>query len=50
MIAKGDYNVRTVLNLNQNWLFVKDTADVTVRDGEQITLEITADAGDITEY
>ena len=30
--------MRTVINLNENWLFAKDTADVTVREGEQINL------------
>jgi len=30
--------VRKILNLNENWLFKKDTADVTARDGEVVNL------------
>ena len=30
--------MRNVINLNQNWLFCKDTADITVRQGEQVNL------------
>jgi len=30
--------VRNILNLNENWLFVKDTTDVSLRDGEKINL------------
>ena len=30
--------MRTVFNLNANWLFVKDCADITVRQGEQVNL------------
>ncbi|MBQ7378621.1 MAG: glycoside hydrolase family 2 protein [Clostridia bacterium] len=30
--------MRNVINLNQNWLFCKDTADISVRQGEQVNL------------
>ena len=30
--------MRTVLNLNQNWLFSKNTADITIRTGEAVNL------------
>jgi len=30
--------MRNILNLNENWLFVKDTTDVNVREGEQISI------------
>ena len=30
--------MRNVINLNQNWLFCKGTADITVREGEQVNL------------
>ena len=30
--------MRNVINLNQNWLFCKDTADISVRTGEQVNL------------
>ena len=30
--------MRSVINLNQNWLFCKNTADITVRQGEQVNL------------
>ena len=30
--------MRTVLNLNKNWLFSKDTADITLRTGEAVDL------------
>ena len=30
--------MRNVINLNQNWLFCKNTADITVREGEQVNL------------
>ncbi len=30
--------MRHILNLNENWLFVKDTADITVREGERVNL------------
>ncbi|MBE6698300.1 MAG: DUF4982 domain-containing protein [Ruminococcaceae bacterium] len=30
--------MRNILNLNQNWLFCKDTADISVRTGEQVNL------------
>ncbi len=38
--------MRTVINLNENWLFAKNTADVTVRDGEKINLPHTWNATD----
>lgn len=30
--------MRHTLNINENWLFVKDTMDIARRDGEQVTL------------
>ncbi|MBR6679633.1 MAG: glycoside hydrolase family 2 protein [Clostridia bacterium] len=30
--------MRNILNLNENWIFIKDTTDVTRRDGETINL------------
>ena len=33
--------MRNILNLNENWLFVKDTADITSRAGETVTLPHT---------
>ena len=30
--------MRQILNINENWLFIKDTDDITRKDGEQITL------------
>ena len=30
--------MRSIININKNWLFVKDTADVSLRTGEQIDL------------
>ena len=30
--------MRNVLNLNQDWLFVKDTQDITLREGEKVNL------------
>ena len=30
--------MRNVINLNKNWLFCKDTADITLRQGEQVNL------------
>ena len=38
--------MRKILNINENWLFVKDTADVSRRDGEQINLPHTWNAQD----
>ena len=38
--------MRNVIHLNQNWLFCKDTADITVRTGEQINLPHTWNAVD----
>ena len=32
--------MRQIINLNQNWLFTKDTTDVSLRTGEQIDLGI----------
>ena len=34
--------MRNVINLNHHWLFCKDTADITVRQGEQVTEEVEA--------
>ena len=38
--------MRTVLNLNKDWLFIKDTSDVKRRDGEEISLPHTWNATD----
>ena len=38
--------MRNVINLNSDWLFVKDTTDVTVREGEKINLPHTWNAKD----
>ena len=38
--------MRTIVNLNQDWLFVKDTSDITARAGEQIQLPHTWNALD----
>ena len=38
--------MRNILNLNKDWLFVKDTADITLRDGESINLPHTWNAAD----
>ena len=38
--------MRNIINLNQNWLFVKDTTDISLRDGEQINLPHSWNATD----
>ena len=38
--------MRTVLNLNQDWLFVKNTTDIAAKDGEVISLPHTWNATD----
>ncbi len=38
--------MRNILNLNENWLFVKDTADITAREGERVDLPHTWNALD----
>jgi len=38
--------VRQILNLNENWLFAKNTTDITVRDGETVNLPHTWNATD----
>ncbi len=38
--------MRNIVNLNDNWLFAKDTADITVRTGETVTLPHTWNATD----
>ena len=38
--------MRKIINLNENWLFVKDTADITVREGETVNLPHTWNAVD----
>ena len=38
--------MRQILNLNENWLFAKDTADVSVREGDIINLPHTWNATD----
>ena len=39
-------NVRTIININENWLFAKDTTDINVREGVQINLPHTWNAED----
>ena len=38
--------MRSIINLNQGWLFVKDTADITAREGEAVNLPHTWNATD----
>ncbi len=38
--------MRNILNLNDNWLFVKGTADVTAKDGENVNLPHSWNATD----
>ncbi len=38
--------MRNILSLNTNWLFVKDTTDITLREGTQINLPHTWNAED----
>ena len=38
--------MRNILNLNENWLFVKNTTEISVRDGEQVNLPHTWNAED----
>ena len=38
--------MRAVINLNENWLFAKNTADISVREGEKINLPHTWNALD----
>ena len=38
--------MRQILNLNENWLFKKDTTDITSRDGATVTLPHTWNAED----
>ena len=38
--------MRNILNLNENWLFAKNTADVSVREGETVNLPHTWNATD----
>ena len=38
--------MRSILNFNDNWLFVKDTADISRRDGEYVKLPHTWNATD----
>ena len=38
--------MRQILNINENWLFAKDTADASVREGVQINLPHTWNAED----
>ena len=38
--------MRTIISLNENWLFAKATDDITVREGEQINLPHTWNALD----
>ncbi len=38
--------MRNIINLNQNWTFVKDTTDITLRDGECVNLPHTWNSPD----
>ena len=38
--------MRNILNLNENWLFIKDTTDITLRDGETVNLPHSWNATD----
>ena len=38
--------MRNIVNLNENWLFVKNTADIAARDGEHVNLPHTWNAED----
>ena len=38
--------MRNIININQNWLFVKDTDDITARNGIQVSLPHTWNAED----
>ena len=38
--------MRNIINLNENWLFVKNTADITLREGEMIDLPHSWNAAD----
>ncbi len=38
--------MRKITNLNENWLFVKDSSDITVREGDPVTLPHTWNATD----
>ena len=38
--------MRNIINLNKNWLFIKDSADISRRDGEEISLPHTWNAAD----
>ena len=38
--------MRNIVNLNKDWLFVKDTADITVRDGVQVDIPHSWNAED----
>ena len=38
--------MRTILNLNENWLFAKDTTDISCRDGKSVNLPHTWNAED----
>ncbi len=38
--------MRNILNLNENWLFAKNTTDVSVREGEQVSIPHSWNAAD----
>ena len=38
--------MRNIININENWLFIKDTTDVTRRDGENVSLPHSWNATD----
>lgn len=38
--------MRKIINVNENWLFIKDTTDITRRDGETLSLPHTWNATD----
>ena len=39
-------NVRNIINLNENWLFTKNTADISIRNGKTVNLPHTWNATD----
>ena len=38
--------MRKIINVNENWIFIKDTTDITRRDGETLSLPHTWNATD----
>ncbi len=46
MLKQEKKHLRTIINLNENWLFAKNTSDITLREGETINLPHTWNATD----